>query len=56
MKERIKVVELPDFAAAPYLDSEKAIAAYLADIRTANDPALLAAALAEITRARQTAD
>ena len=44
MSKRIKVADLPDFDAAPYLDSEAAIAAYLTDILTANDPALLAAA------------
>jgi len=40
------------FGAAPYLDSEAAIAAYLTDILEANDSALLAAALGEIARAR----
>jgi probable addiction module antidote protein len=52
MAKRIKVAELPEFDAAPYLDSEEAIAAYLTDILTANDPALLAAALGDIARAR----
>jgi probable addiction module antidote protein len=50
--KRIKAAELPDFDAARYLDSEKAIAAYLTDILAANDPALLAAALGDIARAR----
>lgn len=45
MTQRIKVADLPEFDAAPYLDSEAAIAAYLTDILDANDPALLAAAL-----------
>jgi probable addiction module antidote protein len=49
---RIKVADLPDFDAAPYLDSEDAVAPYLTDILEANDPALLAAALGAIARAR----
>lgn len=52
MTKRIKAADLPDFDAARYLDSEKAIAAYLTDILEANDPALLAAALGDIARAR----
>ena len=52
MNTRIKISDLPAFDAAPYLDSEEAVAAYLTDIMSANDPALLAAALGEIARAR----
>ena len=52
MSKRIKTADLPDFDAARYLDSEEAIAAYLTDILEANDPALLAAALGDIARAR----
>ena len=52
MSKRIKVDELPEFDAAPYLVSEAAIAAYLTDILEANDAALLAAALGDIARAR----
>ena len=52
MTRRIKVAELPELDAAPYLDSDKAIAAYLTDILEANDPALLASALGDIARAR----
>jgi probable addiction module antidote protein len=52
MTKRIKVTDLPDFDAAPYLDIEASIAAYLTDILEANDPALLAAALGDIARAR----
>lgn len=51
-KQRIKVEELPEFDAAPYLDNEEAIAAYLTDILEANDAGLLAAALGDIARAR----
>lgn len=52
MTKRIKAADLPDFDAARYLDSEEVIAAYLTDILEANDPALLAAALGDIARAR----
>ncbi len=52
MTKRIKLAELPEFDAARYLDSEEAIAAYLTDILAANNPALLAAALGDIARAR----
>ncbi len=52
MSKRVRVADLADFDAAPYLDSEEAIAAYLTDILAANDPALLAAALGDIARAR----
>ena len=50
--KRIKVADLPEFDAARFLDNETAIAAYLTDILDANDPALLAAALGDIARAR----
>ena len=55
--KRIKVADLPEFDAAPYLGRETlgretAIAAYLTDILEANDPALLASALGDIARAR----
>ena len=52
MNKRIKVADLPEFDAAPYLDSEASIAAYLTDILQANDAGLLAAALGDIARAR----
>jgi probable addiction module antidote protein len=52
MARRIKVADLPEFDAARYLDNDAAIAAYLTDILEANDPALLAAALGDIARAR----
>ena len=52
MKKRIKVADLPEFDAAPYLDSDEALAAYLTDVIDANDAALLAAALGDIARAR----
>ena len=52
MTQRIKVGDLPEFDAAPYLGSDEAVAAYLTDILAANDPALLASALGDIARAR----
>ena len=51
-KRRVSVADLPEFDAAPYLDSEAAVAAYLTDILAANDAGLLAAALGDIARAR----
>ena len=52
MPQRIKVADLPEFDAAPYLCSDEAVAAHLTDILEANDPALLASALGDIARAR----
>ena len=52
MTKRIKVADLPEFDAAPYLESEESLAAYLTDILEANDAGLLAAALGDIARAR----
>ena len=52
MRNRIKIDDLPDFDAAPYLGTEEAVAVYRTDIMEANDPALLAAALGDIARSR----
>jgi probable addiction module antidote protein len=52
MTPRIKVADLAEFDAAPYLGSDEAVAAYLTDILQANDAALLASALGDIARAR----
>ncbi|HEY4318657.1 MAG TPA: addiction module antidote protein [Herbaspirillum sp.] len=52
MTKRIKIDDLPEFDAAPYLNNEASVAAYLTDILEANDAALLAAALGDIARAR----
>ena len=46
------IKSLPEFDASQYLDSDAAVAAYLTDILEANDPALLAATLGDIARAR----
>lgn len=52
MTKRIKISDLPEFDAAEYLNSEEDIAAYLTSIIEENEPALLAAALGDIARAR----
>lgn len=52
MTKSKKVSDLAEFDAAPYLDSEETIAAYLTDILETGDSALLAAALGDIARAR----
>ena len=52
MSKHTKVAALPEFDAAPYLESEEALAAYLTDILEANNASLLAAALGDIARAR----
>ena len=48
----IKVSELQDFDPTEYLESEEATAEYLTAIIEENNPALLAAALGDIARAR----
>ena len=48
----IDMNELEDFDIAAHLDSPETIAAYLTDILESNDPALLAAALGDIARAK----
>lgn len=45
-------LRLKPFDPAKYLDSDEAIAEYLTSIIEENDPALLAAALGDIARAR----
>ena len=52
MTKRIKVSELAEFDASEYLNSEDDVAAYLTAVLEENDPALLAAALGDIARAR----
>lgn len=56
MTQRINVSDLPAFDAAPYLDNDASIAAYLTDILEAGDSALLASALGDIARARGMTD
>lgn len=50
--KRVKVSELPEFDAAEYLDSAQDVAAYLTTVLEESDPALLAAAIGDIARAR----
>ena len=52
MTEKIKIADLPDFDITEHLDSDQAIAEYLTIVLEDNDPALLAAALGDIARAR----
>ena len=52
MTKKIKVSELREFDAAEYLNSDDDVAAYLTTILEENDPALLAAAIGDIARAR----
>ncbi len=46
------IKSLSEFDASQYLDRDAAVTAYLPDFLEANDPALLAAALRDIARAR----
>ena len=52
MAKRIKVSELSEFDATEYLNNEDDVAAYLTTVLEENDPALLAAAIGDIARAR----
>lgn len=52
MTKKTRIADLPEFDAAEYLDDEQAIAAYLTAVLEENDPALLAAALGDVARAR----
>jgi probable addiction module antidote protein len=52
MTRKTNVAELPEFDAAEYLNNEQDIAAYLTTVLEEGDPALLAAALGDIARAR----
>lgn len=56
MAKKIKVSELQEFDVAEHLNSEKAVAQYLTAVLEANDPALLAATLGDIARARGMAE
>ncbi|TAM38414.1 MAG: putative addiction module antidote protein [Burkholderiaceae bacterium] len=52
MGKKLNIKDLPEFDAAEYLDSEAAMAQYLTAMMEDGDPALLAAALGDIARAR----
>lgn len=56
MTKKIRIADLPDFDPAEHLKDEEDIAAYLTVILEENDPALLAAALGDIARARGMTD
>lgn len=56
MTDKIQLSSLPEFDASVYLDSEEAIADYLTAILEDDNPALLAAALGDIARARGMSD
>lgn len=52
MNRKYRISNLPDFDPAEQLKDEEDIAAYLTIIMEENDPALMAAALGDIARAR----
>jgi len=52
MTQKIKLSSLKRFDIAEHLDTDEAIAEYLTVVLEDNDPALLAAALGDIARAR----
>ena len=52
MSKKINIADLPEFDPAEHLQSEVDVAAYLTSIIEENNPALLAAALGDIARAR----
>jgi probable addiction module antidote protein len=56
MNETIRVQDLPEFDMAEYLEDDSAIAEYLTVVMEDGDPALLAAALGDIARARGMAE
>ncbi len=52
MPSKICLAGLPDFDTTEYLEDDQAIAEYLTIVLEKDDPALLAAALGDIARAR----
>lgn len=52
MSEKIRIADLPDFDITEHLDDDRAIAEYLTIVLEEDDPALLAAAMGDIARAR----
>ena len=52
MTKKNRLADLSDFDFSEHLDNEEALAEYLTAIMQENDPALLAAALGDIARAR----
>jgi probable addiction module antidote protein len=56
MTKKIKIADLPDFDMTEHLDSDQAIAEYITLVLEEDDPALLAAALGDIARAKGMAE
>jgi probable addiction module antidote protein len=56
MTKKINVASLPDFDMVEYLKTDEDVANYLTVVLEDNDPALLAAALGDIARARGMAE
>jgi probable addiction module antidote protein len=52
MTKRINIADLPDFDMVEHLKTDEDIANYLTVVLEENDPALLAAALGDIAKAR----
>ncbi|NEX16268.1 MAG: putative addiction module antidote protein [Halochromatium sp.] len=52
MSEKIRIADLPEFDITEHLEDDQAIAEYLTLVIEENDPALLAAALGDVARAR----
>ena len=52
MSKKLNAQDFPEFDAAEYLGSEQDVAEYLTAVISDGDPALLAAALGDIARAR----
>jgi probable addiction module antidote protein len=50
--KKVRLADIPDLDFAEHLDTDQAVAEYLTVILEENDPALLAAALGDIARAR----
>ena len=56
MAKKLKIADLSEFDVTEYLNDEQAIADYLTVVLEENDPALLAAALGDVARARGMTD
>jgi probable addiction module antidote protein len=52
MSEKIRIADLPEFDITEHLEDDQAIAEYLTIVLEEDDPALLAAALGDVARAR----
>lgn len=56
MSKKIKIADLEEFDMAEFLQSDQAIAEYLTAVMEDGDPALLAAAMGDIARAKGMAE